>query len=125
MNSIRTWYIYLCPQCNASDPPKDKFVVVVYKSNSNAYGFFINSEIPRFIQSNPDLLKSQLQITPQEYTFLRHISYIGCNDLKEFFDWELKSSKAAILPAHRIAIQQIVLASITLTKEQIRRIQES
>ena len=122
IHAIRDWHIYLCQRCNASNPPKDKFVVVVYKYRDTAYGFFINSEIPRFIQANPGLLKEQLAITPQGYKFLDHPSTIGCNDLKSFFAWELKPLICPVNSDTIAAILEIANQSETLDPEQKQRI---
>lgn len=122
LHSIQSWHVYRCPQCNASNPPKDKFVVVVCKDNKVAWGFFINSNIPAFIARKPELERSQVQITVAEYRFLDHDSYIGCNALKDFFDWELRRHIAEISETTKTRILEAVKDSETLTPKQIEMI---
>lgn len=38
----------------------------------------INSNINQFILKRPHLLKHQLEISPDKYSFLSHVSYINC-----------------------------------------------
>jgi hypothetical protein len=118
LNDIRNWQIYLCPNCNASNPPKDKFVVILYKDRDSAWGFFINSAIHPFIQRNEELLVAQVEIAPPTYPFLKHTSYIGCHELKQFYGWDLRRKLSSIEPATKQTILDVVKQSTTLSEAQ-------
>jgi len=76
--------------CQHTTPRKDKYVAIVC-ANPNPYGFFINSKISKFAQSNPDLLNAQVKILVDKYGFLGHDSYINCGELYPFKAGDLHS----------------------------------
>jgi len=44
-HSITLWHVYLCPACNLSEPPKDKWVVTVGSAGKDKiYGFFVTTQ---------------------------------------------------------------------------------
>jgi hypothetical protein len=53
-------------------------------------GFLINTEIPKFIQNNPSLVISQVEIKASDYRCLTHNSYIDCVQLYSFENAELE-----------------------------------
>jgi hypothetical protein len=118
---IYAWHIYLCERCNLSEPPKDKWVVTVCKRKDSIWGFFINSDIPRFIQASPALAKSQVKVSPGDYDFLKYESFVGCNDLKSFFASELKQPKKRPLKTTtKDLILEAVKESVTIDPERIK-----
>lgn len=126
LHEISAWHIYLCPECNLSEPPKDKWVVTVCKRKDSVWGFFINSEVPRFILANPTLAESQVKISSSDYDFLRYDSFVGCNDLKSFFASELRQPKKRALKATtKELILEAVEKSETIAPEQIKIILEN
>ncbi|GEM_PF-2166614 len=61
-HNITVWNVYLCPACNLSEPPKDKWVIVVGMSGKDKiYGFFINTEINPFLRNREELLNMQFR----------------------------------------------------------------
>lgn len=87
---IAPWHIYHVKNCRHTNPPKNKYVVIVC-FNPNPYGFLINSEIAPFIQKRPALQSSQVPITTEKYGFLKHDSYINCGQLFSFKRSDLSS----------------------------------
>jgi len=69
---------------------------------------------------SPALAKAQIKISPNEYDFLKWDSYIGCNDLKIFFAWELKKRICALTDNTIENILKIVDETETLDAEQKR-----
>jgi len=68
--------------CEFTDPPKDKFVVVVSAGDSPLL-FVINSRINPFIQKRPHLLRCQVRMAVSDYPFLDHDSFINCAEAIE------------------------------------------
>ena len=125
-HKIQVWHIYKCPTCNASNPPKDKYVVIVHKQNKSLWGFFINSNVPNFILMNSELSKSQIAIKPEECPqIIKHISHIGCNELKEFYDWELNNHYCSLKDDTKNAVLAAVEISVTIDPEKIQIIKNS
>jgi len=126
IHDIHLWHVYLCPRCNASDPPKDKYVVIVCKRKDSVWGFFINSNIPRFILASPELASSQIEIDPTECSnILKRNSFIGCNDLKDFYTWEITKHFCALKGQTIEAILTAVETSTTIDPEKIQLIKAS
>jgi len=124
-HEIRIWHVYLCPKCNASDPPKDKYVVTVCKRKDTIWGFFINTPDSKFIRSHPELQKQQVTITPDDCRVLRYESNIGCDALKEFYAWELSKRECALTDALKQAILTSVELSDTLDAEKVQIIKDN
>lgn len=71
--------------CNNTHPPKPKFLVLL--SDNPILWFYINSDIPAFIQYHPDLLGQQVPLIPfPNHMFLEHDSYIDCSEVIAFED---------------------------------------
>ena len=121
VDTIQNWHIYLCPRCNASDPPKDKYVVIVCKHDRCAWGFFINSNIPGFVQNRPQLNVLQVLIRAGDYAFLRYDSHIGCHDLKKFYPVELRTRPLAPVNAATKALVLAAVARATTIEEDFKR----
>jgi hypothetical protein len=120
LHNIHSWHVYLCPKCNLSQPPKDKYVVTVCKRKDRLWGFFINSEIPRLVLASPEMAGSQIKLTPNEYSFLRHDSYVGRHDLKEFYTWELTRHITSLDNTTKNYILGAVEKSTTIDAERIQ-----
>jgi hypothetical protein len=103
---IKPWSIYFIPNCAHTDPPKDKYAVIAC-IDKNPMGFLINSRITPWLQKHHGLLVCDPQIRASEHSFLKHDSFVDCQMIYEFFDWEIerkvglisKQAKADILKA--------------------------
>jgi hypothetical protein len=85
------WNIYHISNCRQARPsPKPKFVAIVCYDNT-FMGFLINFNIHPFIQRRPYLLVGQALIDVANHPFLDADSYIDCNELCEFEDFELNN----------------------------------
>ncbi|MEE1261152.1 MAG: hypothetical protein U0K66_13385 [Paludibacteraceae bacterium] len=84
----------------------------------------INSSINPFILRRQHLLQLQIEITPDDYDFLDHVSYINCaNPIKgqlSHFDGTDFSYKAQLNKNHLINIQNNIKDSGLLTPEEIK-----
>lgn len=84
----------------------------------------INSSINPFILRRKHLLQLQIEITPDDYDFLDHVSYINCaNPIKgqlSHFDGTDFSYKAQLNKDHLISIQNNIIDSGLLTPAEIK-----
>lgn len=98
-HNIRLWHVYLCPACNLSEPPKDKWVVTVGMSGKDKiYGFFINTEINSYLRRSEELLQLQIPILHGEHAFLKYDSYINCAKFLDFYPSDLRNPQKDIPP---------------------------
>lgn len=104
---VSPWYVYLVENTTYTEPPKDKYVVVVYKEQDCAYGFFINSRISNFIQQRPHLHDCIAQIAQKEHQFLRYDSYVDCRQIFAYPEWRFTTTLG---PVGQHAKQAILLA---------------
>lgn len=110
------WHIYHIADCRHARPaPKDKFVVVVCK-DSKYMGFFINSAIHPFIQNQPELLAAEASIDAANHSCLSKDSYVDCNDLYAFEDFELQNDRGAVSLESKKRIQEAVSKAMTIAK---------
>ena len=65
--------------CGFTNPPKDKFLVVV--QTEPLWLLIINSVIHSFVQKNQTLLNCQVKIDCAAHTFLEYDSYIDCSKI--------------------------------------------
>lgn len=82
-------------------PPKYKFFVVVGEDSKNYVGyFFINSNINQFVSRNKEMSDMQMPLKPENYPFLKYVSFIGGHQLaflkKSELIEELSSGKTQI-----------------------------
>lgn len=70
-------YLY----CWFTNPPKDKYCILIDKKAYNPMLFIINSNIPSFIAKKPEFKKTQITIDHDGYEFLDHKSYINCYEV--------------------------------------------
>jgi hypothetical protein len=73
--------------CSFTNPPKEKFLLVV-SVNPAICIFIINTSIHPFIKSKYDLLESQVLIKKEDYQFLDHDSYIACHEIINHFSMD-------------------------------------
>jgi len=73
--------------CDFTARPKFKYLVIV-GTDPDPIGFFINSRVPAFIAKRPGLLACQLELSPTDYPFLRHVSYLDCRAVVDALDDE-------------------------------------
>lgn len=64
--------------------PKHKFLVLL--SVDPPLLFMLNSTVHSFIQRNPEMNTAQIKITPENYIFLDHDSFINCAEVITSFD---------------------------------------
>ncbi len=110
-------------------PPHNKYFVIACLE-PQVLGFFINSEINRYIQRRPQLAAAQVKVTKAEHSFLRHDSWLDCSDVhtftRHFLDREVRTNPPALLgklTANAVAAMlQAVDKSYTLAAEHIDRI---
>lgn len=63
-------------------PPKDKFFVIIGEDENHYVGyFFINSNINRSIARKKAMYDMQMPIKPENYLFLKHLSFIAGHEL--------------------------------------------
>lgn len=83
----------------------------------------INSQINQFILKRPKLLALQIEITPEDYSFLRHKSYINCGTPYKEYTVSLESGdftyKAQLDKKHLEQVVENVKRSQLLTEEDI------
>lgn len=100
--------------CNFIDPPKNKYVVLLWK-RKNCLLFMINSNIVRFIQADEHLRSLQIKLKVTEYGFLDYDSWINCMDVKSIALEEIQ--KQLMQDVSRIKDE------LTLeTREQVRMV---
>jgi hypothetical protein len=107
-----SWCIYHVKDCIHAIPrPKNKYIAIVCVDPC-CVGFFINSGIRPFTINRPELSKCHVKILKSNYQFLKHDSYIDCNEAYEFRKTELQEyikpinakTKAEIIEATRNSI---------------------
>lgn len=64
--------------------PKHKFLILL--SVDPTLLFMLNSTVHKFIKNNPVMNVAQIKITPENYIFLDHDSYINCAEVITSFD---------------------------------------
>jgi len=120
---IRPGAIILEPMEGVHHP---KFYVIAGISGNRTLScsVLINSNINPFIQRRPNLLSLQMQISPLEYTFLEHESYINCarplKGLLSRFNQPDFTYKAQLTNEHIELVQSNIKASGLLTPEEIK-----
>lgn len=111
---LDVWRIYYDSNCRHTTPQKPKLVVIVCIS-TQPMGFLINTDIPRFIKNNPELLLGQIVIKTADYNCLSHDSYIDCTQLYPFENAILES-RDCVNNKTKMAIKMAVSASVTIER---------
>lgn len=120
--TIQVGSIFLGPMPNVNH---DKFYIIAGMSGDKlcVCSVVINSAINPFILKRPKLLERQVCIFKKDYSFLTHDSYINCasplNGRKEVFDKEAFVFKEVLRPEHLKEVVSNIIASGTLTKEEV------
>lgn len=119
---VRPGAIFLGPMEGVDHP---KFYVIAGISGDRilACSVLINSHINPFILRRPALVKLQVQIDPENYSFLDHVSYINCaSPLKGQlvrFDQPGFCYKAQLEADDLARVQNNIKESGLLTEEEI------
>jgi hypothetical protein len=108
-------------------PPHNKYYVVACLEPM-VLGFFINSDINRYIQRRPQLAAAQVRVLKAEHTFLHHDSWLDCSDIhtftRHFLDREVRTNPPAMLgtlsPSVQAEMLRVVANSYTLAVDHIR-----
>lgn len=112
--------------CSYIPKPKPKFVVIVHVDIEDdlILGFFINSEINPFIESNPDLKLCQVDMPVATYKFLDADSYLnctevqdqlGCEELAYYLASNPKDHKGMIAEKELVEVLQVVNDARTIS----------
>lgn len=109
------WRIYRIKNCRHTNPPKEKFVVIVCK-DAEYMGFLINSAINQFISKRPHMLECQVILSESDYGFLFHESYLDCARIYAFEDAELFSGLELVNDKTKAEIKAAVSKAKTIEK---------
>lgn len=104
--------------CRTTRPPKSKFALVVAVEAQCALALLINSEPSEFILSKADLLNQQLQLSAEEWSFLRYDSWLDCSSAHVFDGRDIETVRylADASAALRDQVARIVQTSRTLNR---------
>ena len=98
--AIQQWQIYHMLNCRHALPnPKHKYVAVAYVDIGIPHGFLINSDVNKYVRNNNNLFPCQAQILTTEHSFLRHDSWVDCQNLYEFTVSELTNLRGTLSEA--------------------------
>lgn len=103
----------------------NKFFIIAGISGDRilACSVLINSAINPFIMRRPHLLKLQVMIRPNEYSFLSHDSFINCSNpitgQLTHFDTPEFQYKGQLTETHTQEVQQKIIDSGILTAEEV------
>ncbi len=117
------WHFFHVKNCPHTNPPKDKFTVIVCK-DSECMGFFVNSHINKFIQKRPSMLACQVAVKASDYWFLSSDSYLDCSQLYPFDDILLVDGRGSVTEQTKAQIKQVVLNAKTIEKRYQKLISE-
>lgn len=117
--------------CLFTNPPKNKFLVLLGKNSIEFYFFVINSEINNFISNKEYLKKCQVTIDKKNHPFLDRDSYIDCsktypidiNIVKDQLVDDSKQIKMSISADVKRVILDAVRKSKTLTSKEKKDIE--
>lgn len=119
--------------CNFTDPPKNKFVVVV-STNPVLVLFVINSVISQWLDARADLRDRQVTTRQQDHAYLKRDSFLNCTEAIRQLEIEhvehqlmedTNSVKDMITASEREAILYAVKDCRTLSKREIQWITEA
>ncbi|MGD9498554.1 MAG: hypothetical protein AB7Y46_19835, partial [Armatimonadota bacterium] len=71
--------------CDFTARAKFKYVVIV-AVDPEPLGLFINSRVPAFVAKRTALSACQIELSPAEYPFLDHTSYLDCRVVVDALD---------------------------------------
>lgn len=112
--------------CLFTNPPKNKFLVLLGKNSIEFYFFVINSGINNFISSKDHLKECQVMIDKKNHPFLVHDSYVDCSktypigidSVKDQIVTDSDPIKASISADVKGSILEAVRRSKTLTRNE-------
>ncbi len=119
--------------CHFTNPPKNKFVVLVSVQSALAL-FVTNSEISEWLQTRADLRDRQVTIRQQDHTYLNRDSFLNCTEAIRQMEMEeierqlvkdTSDIKDMITESEREAIIYAVKDCRTLAKKEIQWITET
>ena len=99
MPAIQQWQVYHVPICRHAKPqPKNKFIVIacIDETPYTPYGFFVNTNISRYIRKRARLLPCEVPILSAEHSFLSYDSWIDCQEAYPYLDNELTDYKCML-----------------------------
>ena len=112
------------------DKTKPKFLIIATADDPPLL-FVINSNIHQFIQDRPYLLEAQIKISPEEYSFLNHSSYINASrvfdtmtrqDIADQITKDINCIKGMLSSRTIRKLLAVVEKSKTLTPQEKQRI---
>ena len=118
---ISIWSVYHIPLCcHAKPKPKNKFVVIFY-TDPEPHGFFINSTINNFIKNRPYLLKCEPVINKLDHNFLSHSSYVDCRDALKFHPKDLTDFRGVLSIQAQKEVTDAIMACPVLSRKHKKR----
>jgi hypothetical protein len=96
--------------------PKDKFVVIAH-FDQNAMGLLINTRVTDWLRRHPHLLACEATILAAEHKFLKYDSYVDCQDIFPFHEWELTGHRGEVSPHAKLAILAAIRDCPTIVRK--------
>jgi hypothetical protein len=115
ITDIKAWNVYLV-KSNETDPPKIKYAVIAHVSETPTC-FLINSKLTDWMRRHRDLLICDPLISVTEHSFLSHDSYVDCQRVFHFFDWEITKWLGPLSEQAKIDILDAVHRCPTLERK--------
>jgi len=109
------WRVYRVKNCRHTNPPKDKFIVIVC-IDVECMGFLINSTISAFILKKPYMAECQVALSKSDYGFLFHDSYLDCAQIYAFKYAELIVGLGLVNDKTKAEIKTVVSKAKTIEK---------
>jgi hypothetical protein len=107
-SAAQLWHVFLVRECRHTNPPKPKYVVIVYVDETQAWGFLVNSIIAPFIKNDPELLACEAEILLKGHRWLRYDSSVDCRLIFPFSDDELDFDQGRVTTKARADILDAV-----------------
>jgi hypothetical protein len=113
-----------------TNPPKIKyfFVLGCTTDHVSIASFYVNSKINLNVNNNPILVKYNIEIKPEDYPFLHHVSYLDCSKMlirnKSEFDEIVKDRPEAIvykLKEDQLQFLRTVIREVPTLKGKLKK----
>jgi len=98
--------------CSFTNPPKNKFLLLLGSNSPNFSFFVINSAINNFILHNNHLLECQVLIDKRNHPFLDHDSYLDCSKIYQIAIDSVKDQLVADSNPIKMSIRADIKRSI-------------
>lgn len=124
---VAAWDVFWVRNCRHTRPvPKDKYVIII-TANPKISGFLISSNPPRNLdpESEVALCYAGISRADTEPSFLRHNSFVGCEELFEFEEDELSRRMGIVLPNARQWINNAAQECPILPEEDRDKVNEA